>query len=58
MTCKLLKSFTMPDLEKMEITIDFNRNLGLLSWVAVAEWLARPHAKQKVCGSNPASYLC
>ena len=24
----------------------------------VVEWLARPPAKQEVCGSNPASYLC
>ena len=30
----------------------------LLSRVAVAEWLARPPAKQEVCGSNLASYLC
>ena len=26
--------------------------------VAVAEWLAHPPAKQEVCGSNLASYLC
>ena len=30
----------------------------LLSRVAVAEWLARLPAKQEVCGSNLASYLC
>ena len=24
----------------------------------MAEWLAHPPAKQEVCGSNPASYLC
>ena len=29
-----------------------------VSRVAVAEWLARLPAKQEVCGSNPASYLC
>ena len=28
------------------------------SRVAVAEGLARPPAKQEVCGSNLASYLC
>ena len=30
----------------------------LISQVAVAEWLAHLPAKQEVCGSNPASYLC
>ena len=30
---------------------------GTPGWVAVTEWLARPPAKQEVCGSNPASYL-
>ena len=28
------------------------------SQVAVAAWLVRPPAKQEVCGSNQASYLC
>ena len=28
--CTFLKSFTMPNLRKMEITIDFNGNLGHL----------------------------
>ena len=30
----------------------------MVSPVAVAEWLARLPAKQEVCGSNPASYVC
>ena len=28
--CQFLKSFTMPNLREMEITIDFNGNLGHL----------------------------
>ena len=31
--CKILKSFTMPTLRQMEITIDFNENLGNLCGV-------------------------
>ena len=38
--------------------ISILNNSVLFGWVAVAEWLARPSAKQEVCGSNPASYLC
>ena len=36
--CKFIKSFTMPNLRKMELTIDFNGNMGHL-WGVITHQL-------------------
>ena len=48
--CKLLKSFTMPNLRKLEITIDFKGNLGhFLDVITGQARLIQSHSSARFC---------